>query len=241
MRNQRGQSLIFLVLLLPVVLLLLAISFRSGMTALVHQKVQHLTDERVLDILKIQADAIHHISLLNPYARTVIISRRIFEALLLTSVLTPNLTAMYLNIIRILKSAQKVIGGIQKALEYTAAAQVMLKFHEPLPFFYRGKVKIITPLLPPALQIEDAEGYKDETGAPKVLKKDFKRDQTLLLEAQIQIEKFLGFWKATGRRNENDILNFNAFKDMRLTSFGQIEMDEIQAKWVARLREKGTN
>ena len=232
--NRRGQSLLLVIIFIPLLVLASGAIVRSGRLMLEHNRIQSHCDKKILDTLMWQARGLEQLGSLNPYARTVIISRRMIDSMLVPSVLAPPVFASLVQARLTLLKIQTLINLAQKAITLKNIGRAAGVAHEAVPRDFFGKIKeSISPSLPFVphatpqaliLHVEKERGFEHETGAPLELDSDFSRRQQEILTIKIFSERLLEKWWPLQSAN-----------NMTLKCQARIEMNSLEAPWQAVL------
>lgn len=228
MKND-GQALIILLVVIPLLLLIFGLIARSGGAALAHDRIENHCNKKILDTLEVQGRALTKLGHINPFARTVITTRRSIDPLVEAGVvyLVPLQQA--------LRAAQLYISQTQKIIEKKALIESKIILASPAPRNFLGKLRETYKPDLPSLHVEPEKLYQNENGPPLQLDKDFQNKQTASGSIRIFTEKFLSFWPnfenplAVGR-------NLKA-SDMKLNCKAKIQMDQLEGKWTAQIVE----
>lgn len=228
MRNQQGQALVFSLVLLPTLLLASAVLLRSSEAAFAHYRVQSHIDRLALDTLAIQGEALEALGKLNSYAEKTIHTRRAIEAAQLAG--TVGLEVARQALIQ----TQKLIAAQQRFIKNSTVIKSYELLNKPLPQDLREKVRLSFKPSIIKLHVKNKEGFEDEQGAPLSLEDQFSSLQNIEIHSVAKTHKFLEAGKMQWRK-------FKDPEDMRIKTYAEIQMEELEGKWKAVLKNKEDN
>jgi hypothetical protein len=214
---ERGQALIILPVLIPLLLTIFGVIAYVGATSLAHDRIENHCDKKILDSLEAQGRALSLLGKINPFARTIIISRRAIDPLANAGI------PYFVAIQKSLSFAQKVIGRSQKIIEKGALAQSLVILSTPAPRDFLGKIVEQYRPRSPKLYIEPESLFENEDGPPLQPEENFDKKQTVSGSIRVFTKKFLTWDKKLKA------------DDMKLVCKGKITMDRLEDKWTAQL------
>jgi hypothetical protein len=218
MKN-RGQALIILLVVIPLLLLIFGLIARTGAAALAHDRIENHCNKKILDALEVQGRALTVLGKINPFARAIILSRRAIDPLANAGVV------YFIPIQQGLYRAQSFINRAQKFIEKEASIETLITLSTPVPKDFAGKIKESYKPQNPKLYIEAEKLYQNEEGPPLQPDKDFKEKQSATGSIKIFTEKFLAPWR-----------NLKA-DDMKMICKAKISMEQLEDKWQAQLTQ----
>lgn len=219
-RQNQGQALIFLLVMLPLLMVATGVVIRSGNTLVVHNGVQGYCDRKALDAAAAMAQGLELLGKINPYAKGVIDLRRQVDKLLAAGTVTPALLPSLLRARQILKGAQAQIDFQQKAITQSHVSQSLMIINAIEPREYRGKIQTDFSPRKPQLHVTALAGYEGETGAPLTLTPSFEKQQAVQGKIKMKTEEFLSPWPGFARASFINV-------DCRAV----VKMEELEAPW----------
>lgn len=239
MRNERGQSLAMLAVILPLILIIVGVLLRSGQTAFYHYRVQKVIDRRALDFLEIEAQGLAQLGSINPYAKSIIDTRRTLEkALRKCHVFCWQLAAAIAQ----LRMVQAGIAAAQAGIKAETYLRAKAKMYAPLPEDIRTKVSL-TYNRDPLLYVRDQSNYRGETGAPQTVEQNFSDKQKIKISADTETERLLdpkNQDRLTWMKKKDDFKNekMRAQDPMNIRTLARVEMDDLEEKWQVKLKNQ---
>jgi len=216
MKDPKGQVLVILLLIIPLFILIFGLIAREGGTALAHDRVENHCNKNILDALEAQGRGLAALGSINPFARTIINTRRTIDPLVAAGVvyLAPVQQALYM--------AQTVVARSQKAIETKTLIETKMILSSSAPKNLEGKIRESYRPFIPKLYVEPEKIYQYEEGPPLQITEDFNKKQTASGSIKIFTERFLKFWPGKAI-------------DMNLNCKAGISMDRLEGKWIAEL------
>jgi hypothetical protein len=232
--KSRGQGFILFIVLLPVFVLLAAVIIRTGLILVGHQRLQSHCQRKILDALALQGKALEQLGRINPVAKEVIDLKRELEVVVMANLLDPFVLVPAENAIAVLKSTQKAIAVAQEsiiksalaasALELTSSPDLLdlgrssEKFEPKNIFLSHHSKKALL------LHITPLDGYANETGHPYRLDDDFGSRQAAWGTITMKTNRYDERWKL-----------LPVLPKVEIQCRAQIQMQNLEAKWTARL------
>jgi hypothetical protein len=224
--NNKGQSLIIILILAPALLLLAGIVAHISLLVVFGFKTIQRCDAVSLDYLKYKGDAISELAKINPRARATIMERRaVDKALHVTLPFTPPFFALvsrraYLTAMQVVHAAQQkkiklALRTKENALVKKPLVNKIKKFINQVYWLERYG----------GLQTRDELGYSGEIGAPQSLS---NFDQfNVRLSFNINSLKLLPQWKTDSAELER--------KDWEVQCAARLKIRDIGYPWTVQI------
>ncbi len=237
--NHRGQVLVFVLVLVPLLILVAGVIVRSGMTAYVHSRVQKFLDKKALDALATEARGLEALGKMNPHAMAIIDARRKVDVEIIAAAGTPAVVPL-IALRNILLSSQQVTAQAQAQIKTDSVTQTLKTLTAKPPLFYSAKTKVeFTPHIPLGphfskdsllLHVNPMVNYFGEVGAPLEIDSDFHKNQNIKISADVKTESYLPKWAG-----------FRSLSNMKVFSAAIIKMEKLEDPWTVKLEKAEGN
>lgn len=235
MKKNSGQSMILILIALPVIMLIAVLTVREGRTMLMHHRAENFCHRRTLDILKIQIEGIETLAQFNPWAKAVIDIKR--------ALLPYSWIPQVASTIQMLRNIQLMIEVMQKTLTYKTLFEAFQKATESAPQFiaekasvnFGPKMMMMAHGFPGALRlhIKKRQFYTEEKGAPYVLDDDFENSQIAVGRLKFDTEKV---HRKFGEELTMQNRKYQKSSEMTVSCESRVKMKNMEDKeWIVQI------